>query len=396
MENGSACLTTELGCSGFGNMGMLLLSLGITVALVGSLFYYVRQRFEVLEVSHKEQIGVMQNFIASIGDQFQRMHSFIQQQSSTMFGGATKEYPPTAAAAAATTPQQSQQSQQSPPDRRIQVGSLIDVSDTDSDSEYSDYDDDSATSDTDAMEFGGAIKIHDELYVENDDDDDDDNGDAREYAAAGGATETIVSATDPAFDIKIIELTHISPHPPCNRDDAGDDDDSDDDDSDDDDSDDDDSDDDDSDDDGDNGDNGDDGDDGGDGDDVARLDNHIINVVTVIKNDSTYCEPDDKIGPADVGAGAGAACRSMVVDLDLGELLNDNSEPTTISPIPITGDADTTIVASAGNKSYAHMSIKQMRKLVKIHNIDIQQDRDISKLKREQLSKILEANAIFQ
>jgi len=384
-ENGSACLTTELGCSGFGSIGMLLLSLGITVALVGSLFYYVRQRFEVLEVSHKEQIGVMQNFIASIGDQFQRMHSFIQQQSSTMFGGATKEYPPTAAAAAtATAPQQPQQPQQSPPDRRIRVGSLIDVSDTDStdDSEYSDYDDDSATSDTDAMEFRGAIKIHDELYVDNDD--------AREYAAAaGGAAETIVSETDPAFDIKIIELTHISPHPPCNRDDDSDDVDESDDDSDD--NDDDESDDDDSDDDGDNGD---------DGDDMDRLDNHIINVVTVIKNDSTYCELDDKIGPADVGAGA--ACRSMVVDLDLdlGELLNDDSEPTKISPItpiiPIIGDTDDTILTSAGNKTYAHMSIKQLRKLVKIHNTEIQQDHDISKLKREQLLKILEANANFQ
>ena len=78
----SSCLTGGAGCAEFGNMGMLILSLGITIALVGALFYYVRQRFEVLEVSHKEQIGVMQNFIASIGDQFHRMHSFIRMQFS--------------------------------------------------------------------------------------------------------------------------------------------------------------------------------------------------------------------------------------------------------------------------------------------------------------------------
>jgi hypothetical protein len=64
-------------CNGW-NMGYLILSLGITLILVGALFYYVKQRIEVLETSQKEQIHIMQSFIASIGDQFQRMNMYIQ------------------------------------------------------------------------------------------------------------------------------------------------------------------------------------------------------------------------------------------------------------------------------------------------------------------------------
>jgi hypothetical protein len=68
---GSAC--------NFG-IGSLVLSLGITLILVGALFYYVKQRIEVLETSQKEQIHVMQSFIASIGEQFQRMSAYIQEK----------------------------------------------------------------------------------------------------------------------------------------------------------------------------------------------------------------------------------------------------------------------------------------------------------------------------
>ena len=56
--------TCSLGeeCTEYKNLAFLLMSLGITIILVGALFYYVKQRFEVLEVLHKEQIGVMRNF----------------------------------------------------------------------------------------------------------------------------------------------------------------------------------------------------------------------------------------------------------------------------------------------------------------------------------------------
>jgi hypothetical protein len=80
-------VTSELGsgddaCSGIfsSSLGYLALSLGFALLLVGALFYYVRQRIEVLETSQKEQIHVMQSFISSIGGQFQRMDSYIQQK----------------------------------------------------------------------------------------------------------------------------------------------------------------------------------------------------------------------------------------------------------------------------------------------------------------------------
>ena len=49
-------------CVEYKNLAFLLISLWITIILVGTLFYYVKQRFDVLDVSHKEQIGVMWNF----------------------------------------------------------------------------------------------------------------------------------------------------------------------------------------------------------------------------------------------------------------------------------------------------------------------------------------------
>jgi hypothetical protein len=69
----------ECGGWNFG-IGSLVLSLGITLILVGALFYYVKQRIEVLETSQKEQIHVMQGFIASIGEQFQRMTAYVQEK----------------------------------------------------------------------------------------------------------------------------------------------------------------------------------------------------------------------------------------------------------------------------------------------------------------------------
>jgi hypothetical protein len=74
----SAC---ELASAGWmGDTGSLVLSIVVTLILVGALFYYVKQRFEVLESSQKEQIHVMQSFIASIGEQFHRMNVYIQHK----------------------------------------------------------------------------------------------------------------------------------------------------------------------------------------------------------------------------------------------------------------------------------------------------------------------------
>jgi len=425
METGSSsCLIGAAGCAEFGSnvggMGMLLLSLGITIALVGALFYYVRQRFEVLEVSHKEQIGVMQNFIESIGDQFHRMHSFIRQQGSIMFAGDAEQQ--------LQQQQQQQQQQQSPTAAAAAVvphaaalfsgGSLIDVSsdddesDSDDSNDDSDYDDDSATSDTDAADFGGSIKIHDDIYIDgararsNADDDDDDDDDS-----AGDATDFNKKRTDRdrASDIKIIELSA-----PRNRVAANDESDTDTDtdnytdtDTDADDADDADVD-------------ADDADDA----DADGADKVMMNV-TVIKSDSTYCEPapsgeslqqqqqqqqqqQDASPPTTEAASGTVASRSMAIDLDLGELADIDIESISFSAqdagaaSAISGNATVPATSSTsggendvnknkgGGAPYVQMSIKQLRKLVKFHNIDIH-NQDISKLKREQLSEILAA-----
>ena len=399
METGSSCLIGAAGCSEFGSnmgMGMLLLSLGITIALVGALFYYVRQRFEVLEVSHKEQIGVMQNFIASIGDQFHRMHSFIQQQGSIMFAGAEQQpqQPQPAAEVSVSMP--------IPRAALFSGGSLIDVSsddDDDSDDSDSDYDDDSATSDTDAADFGGSIKIHDDIYIDRactrshaDDDDDDDDDDASDDTNNSNKERT---ERDRASDIKIIELSA-----PRNRAAANDESDTDRD---------------------TDTDNYTDTDTDADADADADGADKVMNV-TVIKSDSTYCEhasggeslqqQQDASPPTESAAGT-VASRSMAIDLDLGDLADIDIESISFSSIDAADDAaaisgDATVPAESASASggggendknknkgggapYAQMSIKQLRKLVKFHNIDIHNNQDISKLKREQLLEILAA-----
>ena len=85
---GGGCCEDICGGLPSSSISYLVLSLGFALILVGALFYYVRQRVEVLETSQKEQIHVMQSFIASIGDQFQRMNTYIQQKLGSS-GGAT-------------------------------------------------------------------------------------------------------------------------------------------------------------------------------------------------------------------------------------------------------------------------------------------------------------------
>jgi hypothetical protein len=77
----SACDIASAGW--MGDTGSLVLSIVVTLILVGALFYYVKQRVEILETSQKEQIHIMQSFIASIGDQFHRMNMYIQHKLGT-------------------------------------------------------------------------------------------------------------------------------------------------------------------------------------------------------------------------------------------------------------------------------------------------------------------------
>jgi serine-aspartate repeat-containing protein C/D/E len=118
--SGSVCDLAG-GCAGWmGDTGPLILSIVVTLILVGALFYYVKQRVEILETSQKEQIHIMQSFIASIGDQFHRMNVYIQHKL-----GSTNEV---------TTNEDSKQPQPQQQQQHNRMGSSrIDISDHDDD-----------------------------------------------------------------------------------------------------------------------------------------------------------------------------------------------------------------------------------------------------------------------
>jgi hypothetical protein len=337
------------GCLDFGS---LLLSLGITIILVGALFYYVRQRFEVLEVSHKEQIGVMQNFIASIGDQFQRMQAYIESKVGLGRGGGE------VIVNASSNPSSSHPNQLAADSK----SHLINVSDDDdaSSSESSYGDDDSETSDTSSERgIGGGIKIYD----------DDDDGDEE--------TVTVANVKNPFTDnIKIIELNNAS-----ENDDDDDDDDDDDEDDDEDDDDDDENDDDENDDD----------------EDIHNADpsGDGIQIIHVIKSED-HSPPQNMVD--EMGDG-GAISRTISVDLnvsDLGLELFDQEgfSPTSSKKIEQEEEYnDATIQigkkrsSSEAASKYAQVSIKQLRQMVK--QMDAHKKTDTSKLKREQLIAML-------
>jgi hypothetical protein len=118
-------------CNGW-NLGYLILTLGVTLILVGALFYYVKQRIEVLETSQKEQIHIMQSFIASIGDQFQRMNAYIQTKLG--LSGSQVPVPPSVPSSVPLHDNLSKNS--------LQESSRIDISES-SDSDSESYDSDS-------------------------------------------------------------------------------------------------------------------------------------------------------------------------------------------------------------------------------------------------------------
>lgn len=120
-SSGSVCDLAG-GCAGWmGYTGSLILSIVVTLILVGALFYYVRQRVEILETSQKEQIHIMQSFIASIGDQFHRMNVYIQHKLGSTNEVTTNEV---------TTNEDSKQQQQQ---HTRMESSRIDISDHDDD-----------------------------------------------------------------------------------------------------------------------------------------------------------------------------------------------------------------------------------------------------------------------
>ena len=165
------------------NMGSLLLSLGFALILVGALFYYVRQRIEVLETSQKEQIHVMQSFIASIGDQFHRMNGYIQQK----LGGSAPNGPGPAAAYPTHT------------NSNAKTG-LIDISDDDAGLNIID----------------GSVTESDEYDSGSESDSSDDSGsesDSSGSDASRSSNTTRDSDTDRCRTTKQIRIHPDIPHP---------------------------------------------------------------------------------------------------------------------------------------------------------------------------------------
>lgn len=316
-------------CAEYKNLAFLLVSLGITVILVGALFYYVRQRFEVLEVSHKEQIGVMRNFISSISEQFQRMSMMNHSQGVTDGGdgGVT-----------GIQEHKSNQMQDRHEDR-------ISISDDScgNDSSDGDYDDDSESSDTDTNTMDAyRMSGNKDIVFCNDDDASDDRSNLH---------------INELSDIKIIELcndTHTHTANEVGQDSDENDGESDDD----------------SDgesDDSDNSDNSDDIDVGvaGDANNIKRL--------IVIKTDSIVLKENDDVVVEN---------RNMVIDLDLDEDMDAATNAAT-DTVTITSNTDT----ATTTPSYAQMSIKQLRQSVK--RMNEHKHLDTSKLKRDQLIAML-------
>ena len=345
--SGSVCDLAG-GCAGWmgGDTGSLVLSIVVTLILVGALFYYVKQRVEILETSQKEQIHIMQSFIASIGDQFHRMNVYIQHKL-----GSTTEV---------TTNEDSKQQQQQQQQQHTRMGSSrIDISDHDDDQDdtkvihlrsesESESDSDSGSdSDSDSSSDGGEsndskssnttreswlgskqykqIKIHDmdtdSAAVDNDEIHDD--------------------------GIKVVEIDPQFIH--CARSQAGS---------------------------GSESDSGSDSDSDSDSQSDSGSQNETNNMVQdihVIKVDS-----GSSLEISEKGAGSGsekekekekekgAQKKTLVLDLEKEE-----------------------VSAPSAGAQYSSLSIKQLRQLVKKKSILLDGENEISKMKREQLIELL-------
>ena len=339
-------------CAEYKNLAFLLVSLGITVILVGALFYYVRQRFEVLEVSHKEQIGVMRNFISSIGEQFQRMS--MVDNSILHSGGSDSN----------DNQEKKQNQMQEYSEDRLSVSSG-DSEDDDDDDDVDD--DDSNSSDTDIIDaYNNKVSCVNDIIFCND-------GDAFD--------EQPNLQINDLSDIKIIELCRDNNNNNNNNNEqanaangGGDNDNDDDDDNDDDIDDDDDSDDD---------------DDDSDDDSDKRYSGNAGTEnkrLIVIKTDgivsSEENEPSNATTTSTSTTNTREHDRNMVIDLDL-----DMVEDTTATAGAASTATSSMTAAAATTPTYAQMTIKQLRQSVK--RLTEHKNLDTSKLKRDQLIAML-------
>ena len=339
------------GCAGWmGDTGSLILSIVVTLILVGALFYYVKQRVEILETSQKEQIHIMQSFIASIGDQFHRMNVYIQHKL-----GSTNEV---------TTNEDSKQQQQQ---QHTRMGSSrIDISDHDDDEDdtkvihlrsesESESDSDSGSdSDLDSSSDGG--ESNDSKSSNTTRDSWLGSKQYKQIKIHDMETDSAAVDNDEIHDdgIKVVEIDPQFIH--CAGSQAGSDSDS-------------------------SSDSGSDSD--SESDSCSQNENkNMIQDIHVIKVDSgSSLEISEKGSGSGSGSDKekekekekekGAQKKTLVLDLEKEEEVSAHTP------------------SASGGAQYSSLSIKQLRQLVKKKSILVDGENEISKMKREQLIDLL-------
>lgn len=339
------------GCAGWmGDTGSLILSIVVTLILVGALFYYVKQRVEILETSQKEQIHIMQSFIASIGDQFHRMNVYIQHKL-----GSTNEV---------TTNEDSKQQQQQ---QHTRMGSSrIDISDHDDDEDdtkvihlrsesESESDSDSGSdSDLDSSSDGG--ESNDSKSSNTTRDSWLGSKQYKQIKIHDMETDSAEVDNDEIHDdgIKVVEIDPQFIH--CAGSQAGSDSDS-------------------------SSDSGSDSD--SESDSCSQNENkNMIQDIHVIKVDSgSSLEISEKGSGSGSGSDKekekekekekGAQKKTLVLDLEKEEEVSAHTP------------------SASGGAQYSSLSIKQLRQLVKKKSILVDGENEISKMKREQLIDLL-------
>ena len=319
--------------------GSLVLSIVVTLILVGALFYYVKQRVEILETSQKEQIHIMQSFIASIGDQFHRMNVYIQHKL-----GSTNE-----------DSNQQQQPQQQQQQHTRMGSSRIDISDHDDDDTKvihlrsgSESDSDSGSdSDTDSSSDGG--ESNDSKSSNTTRDSWPGSKQYKQIKIHDMETDSAAVDHNEIHDdgIKIVEIDpqFISSSHCADGSDTGSDSDSS-------------------------------SDSDSDSGSASSENENMIQDIHVIKIDSGDSESGpEKDAPGSVSVSGsekekekerGAQKKTLVLDLEKEE-----------------------VSAPSAGAQYSSLSIKQLRQLVKKKSILLDGENEISKMKREQLIELL-------
>ena len=343
------------GCAGWmggdgWTAGSLILSIVVTLVLVGALFYYVRQRVEILETSQKEQIHIMQSFIASIGDQFHRMNVYIQHKL-----GSTNEV---------TTNEDSKQQQ---PQQHTRMGSSrIDISDHDDDhddtkvihlrseSESESDSDSGSDSDTDSDSSSDGGESNDSKSSNTTRDSWLGSKQYKQIKIHDMETDSAEVDNDENHDdgIKVVEIDPQFIH--CAGSQAGSDSDS-------------------------SSDSGSDSDSESDSGSQNETKN-MVQDIHVIKVDSGSSLEISEKG-AGSGSGSekekekekekGAQKKTLVLDLEKEEEVSAHT------------------LSASGGAQYSSLSIKQLRQLVKKKSILVDGENEISKMKREQLIDLL-------